>query len=117
MIDLHPAVWAALKAVCPNTFRFYPNSFNTLPVIAFREAGNSSADSSDLLTPVSYQVDAWTKMTTQLDDLVASIDAAMRGLGFRRALSQEIYDPSGYRRQTMRFEGTYNALDGKLYSR
>jgi len=96
MIDLHPEVITALQTTCSSVYRFYPNSFTNTPMLSFYQNGNSSEDNSDLLTKVAFQVDVWTKTI---------------------ALSQEIPDPSGLRRQTMRFEGTFNAIDGNLYSR
>jgi hypothetical protein len=117
MIDLHPEVITALQTTCSLVYRFYPNSFTNTPMLSFYQNGNSSEDNSDLLTKVAFQVDVWTKTIAELDSLVKNVDGAMRGLGFRRSLSQEIPDPSGLRRQTMRFEGTFNAIDGNLYSR
>lgn len=117
MIDLCPTVYAALKPLAQSVFYFYPDSFNTPPIIAYSDANNSSDDATDLWTPVAIKADVWAKTVPQLKALVEQVDTAMRGLGLRRALSQPLPDPSGLRRQTMRFEGVYNALDNKIYSR
>lgn len=117
MRDLTPEVTAALKAVCSHVYFFYPNSFTTTPLISFYDLGNTSDDGMDNLTRVAFQIDCWDKTVAGCKALVAGVDTVIRGLGFRRSFSQSISDPSGLRRQTMRFEGTYNALDQKLYSR
>jgi hypothetical protein len=117
MRDLSPEVKTAIEAVCPSVFYFYPDDFENLPAISFYDSGNSGGDNRDLLTPVAFHVDVWTLTVPTLKPLVTSVDAAMRGLGFRRTFSQPVPDPSGYRHQSMIFQGTFNAVDGKLYSR
>ena len=119
MRDLSPEVAAALESVLPGAvFYFYPRSFNDPPVISYYDNGNVGDDSGDLLTEIAFQVDIWAKTVLQLKTLTAQTDEAMRGLGFRRSFcSPPLPDPSRLRRQSMRFEGTYNALDQKLYSR
>ena len=119
MRDLSPEVKAALETALPgNVYYFYPHSFSSLPVISYYDQNNAGEDGRDLLTKVAFQVDIWAKTIPQLKPLIAQTDAAMRGLGFRRSFcSPPLPDPSGLRHQSMRFEGTYNALDQKLYSR
>jgi hypothetical protein len=117
MRDLSPEVKTALEEVCSNVFYFYPDSFESLPAISYYDSGNSCEDSRDLLTPVSFHVDVWALTVSALKLLVASADTAMRGLGFRRTFSQPVPETTGYRHQSMIFQGTYNTLDEKLYSR
>lgn len=118
MIDLSKPVKVALEAACPRVYSVYPNTFSQTPVLSFYEADNRSDDACDLLTPIDFQVDVWAlKGQSDFKPTVSAVDTAMRGLGFRRALSREVPDPSQYKHQTMRFEGSYNALDGKIYSR
>lgn len=117
MRDLSPEVKQTLEAVCPNVFYFYPNSFENMPAVSYYDCANSGDDSRDLLTPVAFHIDVWALTVPTLKPLVKSVDEAIRGMGFRRTLSQSVPDPSGYRHQSMRFEGVYNALDEKIYSR
>lgn len=117
MIDLCPTVYAALNPLTPSVFYFYPNSFSDPPIISYSDANNNSDDATDEWAPVAFKVDIWSKTVPQLKALVEQVDTAMRGLGLRRVLSQPLQDPSGLRRQTMRYEGVYNALDNKIYSR
>ena len=121
MIDLTKQVKTALQSACPRIYAVYPNTFTETPVVSFYEASNSSADATDLLTPIAFQVDVWASKqkdgTGVLKTTAAAVDTAMRGLGFRRAMSAEVPDPSEYKQQSMRFEGIYNALDQKIYSR
>lgn len=117
MIDYSKIIKTALLTACPRVYSDYPDTFNQTPVISFYEAANSGDDTRDLLTPLAYQVDVWALKTGDLKSTVAAVDMAIRTLGFRRALSREVPDPSGYKHQTMRFEGVYNALEHKLYPR
>lgn len=116
MRDLSPEVKAALETVCNNVFYYYPDSFKKMPAISYYDCGNSSDDNRDLLTPVAFHIDVWTKTVPALQALVTSVDTSIRGMGFRRTFSQPVPDPSGYRHQSMIYQGVYNALDGKLYS-
>jgi hypothetical protein len=121
MRDLSPEVKAALFSGCPTAapriYYFYPEDFKSSPMLSYYDNGNSGDDDSDLLTSIAFQVDAWAETIPQLKQLISDADKAMRGLGLRRTLNHPLADPSGLRRQTMRFEGTYNAIDGKIYSR
>jgi hypothetical protein len=117
MIDLSSPVANALEAICSNVFFYYPDDFETLPAISYFDNGNSSNDNSDLLTKVSFQIDVWSLTVPDCKTITAAADTAMRGLGFRRTFSQPIPDPSGYRHQSMKYQGTFNAIDGNLYSR
>ena len=118
MRDFTKEVRAALLGACPRVFFYYPNDFTTMPAISYYDNLNSSADGSDLLTNLGFQIDVWSKNVDDCKAITAAADTAMRSLGFRRSFSQQITDPSnGYRHQSMRFEGTYNALDQKIYSR
>lgn len=117
MRDLCPEVRTALLTACTRAYYYYPEDFDTFPMLSYYDNGNVGEDKSDLLTKVAFQVDVWADTITELKPLADAADTAMRGLGFRRAFSQPVHDPSGIQHQSMRFEGTYNALDGKLYSR
>ena len=118
MIDLTKPVREALLTACSRVYPTYPDTFSQTPVISFYEAANSSEDFEDIWTPIAFSVDVWAKKGAgDFKATVAKADTAMRGLGFRRSLSREVPDPSKYRHQAMRFDGVYNALDGKIYSR
>jgi hypothetical protein len=116
MIDLCPYVKQALVGICPNVYFYYPASFEALPAISYFDSGNAADDGSDLLTKLSFQVDVWARTVPDCKALVVTADAAMRSLGMRRAVSHMKSDSSGYICETMTFEGSYNSLDGKIYS-
>lgn len=119
MRDFTKEMRAAMLTACSNVYSDYPNDFTKTPCVSFFENLNNSADGTDLLTNIGFQVDVWAKTIAELKSMVAAVDIAVRGtIGLRRSFSQQITDPSsGYRHQSMRFEGTYNALDQKIYSR
>lgn len=117
MRDFQDEVYDALAAVCPRVYFSYPNDFTVTPLISFSDLDNSSETGDDLLTHIAYSVDVWAKTVIDCKSAAEAVDGAMRGLGLRRSFSQALTDPSGLRRQSMRYEGTYNALDGKIYSR
>lgn len=115
MRDFSEEVKTTLETVC-TTYYFYPDSFNTLPVISYYDSENSSDDGRDLLTPIGFHIDVWAKTVPSLKSVVSDVDLKMRDMGFARTFSQPLPDPSGYRRQSMIYKGKYNALDGKIYS-
>lgn len=117
MIDLTNTVRQALLGACPRVYFYYPNQFTVLPAISYFDQANTSEDQTDEWTEIVWQVDVWAKTVADCKTTAAAADTAMRGLGLRRAFSASVPDPNGYRHQSMRYEGNYNALDGKIYAR
>ena len=117
MIDMTGKIRRALLSACPRVYFYYPNQFIALPAVSFYDTVNTSEDQTDEWTKLAWQVDVWAKTVADCKATAAAADTAMRGLGFRRAFSASVPDPNGYRHQSMRYEGYYNALDSKIYSR
>lgn len=114
MVDYCSNVKTALEAACTNVFYFGPDGFETLPAISYRDSGNSSGDSSGLLTNLSFEVSVFSNTVEECHSIAALADTAMRSLGFRCVLSQS-EESGSVKRQVMKYEGVHNALDGKIY--
>lgn len=115
MIDYCANVKTALEAACTNVFYSCPDGFETLPAVSYRDSGNSSDDSCDLLTNLSFEVSVFANTVEECHSVAALADTAMRSLGFRR-VSLQSEESGSVKRQLMKYEGIYNALDGKIYS-
>ena len=88
-------------------FFYYPDDFKRLPCISFYEASNTPAahaDDDEYAAEVIYAVDVWAATDRQVEAVPAQATKKMRGIGFVREFSHDVFDPdSTVRHKAMRF--------------
>jgi hypothetical protein len=115
MFDIKPHILTLLQAIPGATVSdAFPKKDAKLPHISFYELINSDplTISSGPLNEISVQIDIWHNRSTGA--LAATVDGAMNGIGFRRQASNDIPDPSGMKRKTMRYRGVVDIRTGRV---
>lgn len=110
MINVRQAIYNALNTAVgaqAGVYHFYPDKDAAYPAVSFYESANHAserADGSEYLTEVTYQADVWTRDLVSACDIAETVNTAFAGLGFRREMMNDIYDPN-CKHITMRFRG------------
>lgn len=94
MIDYHKEIVSALKTVLPTHYEMVLTSKTKTPCISYMEINNYSTANGDTLgySRITYQVKVWGNDIALLQKYSLEIDEVMRGLGFKRTASGELYD-------------------------
>jgi len=122
MLDVKKFVYDSLKAdtalvaaLGSNTKiqYFYPNSFNTLPIITYQETNNRNADFFDnkpFSDESTIQIDVWTNVSTTA--IAKLVDSVMQNLLFTRDFSSDVPNPDEkIFHRVMRYRRTFTADD------
>lgn len=96
MVDYNANVVAALNQVLPTHYEMVLHSGLATPCISYMEVNNYTITDTtgaslgyNLLT---YQVKVWGNRIADLQKYALEVDEVMRGLGFKRISSGELYD-------------------------
>lgn len=94
MIDYHANIVTALNNILPTVYEFNLSPDIEVPCISYMERNNYSEADGDTIgySRISYQVKVWGYSLEQLQQYALLIDNALRGLGFKRTSSGELYD-------------------------
>ncbi|MBE1554804.1 hypothetical protein [Sporosarcina limicola] len=106
MYDAKPDVFALLSTI-PNVTVSdqFPVSPAEAPHITFKEADNSNYRNMrvEVQSEIIFVIDVWHTRSTGA--LATEVNEKMTSIGFLRAFSADLNDPSGMKRKTMRFRG------------
>ena len=94
MIDYHKELVAALNEILPTHYEMQLTSGASLPCISYMELSNVDNSTGDTIgySTLSYQVKVWAHSLQDLQKYAQQIDSAMRGLGFARVGSAELFN-------------------------
>lgn len=99
---------SALTALVPTSRIFvdWPSTFNTLPVVAYREIDNSTNDedyyNNETVSESSIvQVQVWTTKGVNPTAICQAVDNAMRVAGWNRDYKEDFQDPDTHNLQTV----------------
>ena len=94
MIDFHKELVAALQKILPTHYEMQLTSGASLPCISYMELSNVDNSTGETLgySTLSYQVKVWAHSLQDLQTYAQQIDSAMRGLGFARVGSAELFN-------------------------
>ena len=94
MIDYHKELVATLKEILPTHYEMQLTSVESLPCISYMELSNVDNSTGETLgySTISYQVKVWAHSLQDLQTYAQQIDSAMRGLGFARVGSAELFN-------------------------
>lgn len=112
MKDMCSDVLSALKSEGLNPQYAYPQAWNTAPVIAFWESGNSEeehADDAELTSVIEITVDIWAETPEETHAKGHLVNRAMQGLGFIRIGCYDLYEGeigTGLHHRSMTFSQT-----------
>ena len=114
MIDYHKELVAALNEILPTHYEMQLTSGSSLPCISYMELSNVDNSTGDTLgySTISYQVKVWAHSLQELQNYARQIDTAMRGLGFARVGSAELFNNQNTIMQKVL---TYDALAVENY--
>lgn len=110
MYDVKAQIKTLLSAIPDVTITdAFPKSPAETPRITFYELDNSDplTIANGPLSEISIQVDIWHQRST--GELASAVDTKMNSIGFRRQFAQDLPNPSGIKRKTMRFRGVVDA--------
>lgn len=118
MISLSDRVKSLLAGLDAPVFYFYPQSWQRLPAISWRESGNrelAQADGKEHLAELTYAVDIWSASPETNRQLFSQIDARMASARFRRDYMEDLFDTNaGCHHRTVRYRAVADAA-GRIY--
>lgn len=94
MVDTKKEVVAALRKTGLNVyFEHFINSDTAIPCITYLEYDNSSLKNGDTLgySTVIYHIKVWSKDLKEITEYAAQVDDIMRGVGFVRRNTVELW--------------------------
>ena len=94
MIDYHKEIVATLQNILPTHYEMQLTSGTSLPCISYMELSNVDNSTGDTIgySTLSFQVKVWAHSLQDLQNYSKQIDSAMRGLGFARVGSAELFN-------------------------
>lgn len=96
MIDYNKEVVSALKTVLPTYYEMALTSKTQTPCISYMELNNVSVTETVGATigysNLYFQVKVWSNKIADINKYALEVDRVMRGLGFKRTSSAELYD-------------------------
>lgn len=94
MIDYHKEIVATLQKILPTHYEMQLTSGASLPCISYMELSNVDSTTGETLgySTLSFQVKVWAHSLQDIQNYAQQIDAAMRGLGFERVGSAELFN-------------------------
>ena len=109
LINMKPRVYSGLVSSIGDSDKVsnaYPQSFNTLPQIAYTEEDNVgrefALDLEEGVTYIRYKIDIWSNSSTT--DIVMAIEEQMKELGFTRTNCSDIEEPNGLLHKVLRYQ-------------
>jgi hypothetical protein len=125
MLDVKKYVYSALKndatlvALLGSNTKiqfYYPNDFNTLPIVTYQELNQPDEqqgyfDNIPTSVESTIQIDVWVS-STGITPIVQSIDNIMHGLYFNTDFSSDLYEPdTKIQHRVMRYRRSFTADD------
>lgn len=109
MIDYHADLVSALNMILPTHYELALTSETETPCISYMESNNYAAETGDTLgySRLAYTVKVWGNNIGVIQRYAKEVDVVMRGLGFTRLSSGELYDAQSTMIQKIT---TYEAL-------
>lgn len=101
-----------------NATYFYPKDFKKLPCVSYYVANDSTdvqINNVEYIVNLAIQVDIYTDANKSTTEIAEQIKKKFLSIGFVRAFSQDLQDPSGLNRKTMRFEGKIDLRNNLVY--
>lgn len=94
MVDYHAEIVGALGEILPCHYEMTLTAGLPLPCISYLEISNIDQPAGETLgySMLSYQVKVWARSIADCQAYALQIDSTMRGLGFTRTGSAELYD-------------------------
>ena len=94
MINLHKEVVNTLKKILPTYYEMVLHRDIETPCISYMEIANQATEQGNTIgySLVQFQIKVWGTKIADLQNYAAQVDAAMRGLGFKRTSAQEMHD-------------------------
>lgn len=118
MITLAPKVKDLLTGLDAPVFYFYPQRWERLPAISWRESGNrelAQADGKEYLAELTYAIDIWSSSPAENLSLFEKIDARMASARFRRDYMEDLFDSNTEQHhRTIRYRAAADA-EGNIY--
>ena len=118
MITLSDRVKALLGGLGAPVYYFHPQSWLTLPVIAWRESGSrelAQADGREHLAELTYAVDIYSDSPEVNQALSEALDGRMFAARLRRDYMADLFDArSGLHHRSLRYRAVADG-DGNIY--
>ena len=94
MIDYHKELVEALSAILPTYYELALTSKTKTPCISYQERNNyvTATGTTQGYSYISYTVKVWDNDIEKIQKYAKDIDNTLRGLGFTRTASGELYD-------------------------
>ena len=114
MIDYHETLVGALEMILPTHYEMVLHKGIKTPCISYMEISNVDDEKCAVAgySRVSYQVKVWDTNLDIARRYAKEVDVVMRGLGFDRISSAELYDPNSTMIQKVM---TYETLGFETY--
>lgn len=113
MIDYKPELVSELKTLgLPVHYELFLTQDTELPCISYQEGNNITHKDGDTLgySYITFRVKIWSKRVSEISDYSLQIDELMRGLGFDRISTSELW-VDGIGQNLL----TYRGLGKELY--
>lgn len=123
MLDVKKYVYSALKndstlsALLGSNTKiqfYYPNDFNTLPIVCYQELNQMDVeyyDNAPAAVESTIQIDVWVS-STGITPIVECVDNIMHGLLFNVDFSSDLYEPdTKIQHRVMRYRRSFTADD------
>lgn len=109
MINYHTNIINALKNILPIHYEMTLHSGIKTPCLSYMELSNIADATGDTIgySRLVFQVKVWSNRVEDLQRYSLQVDDTMRGLGFKRIGSAELYDNQSTMMQKVL---TYEAL-------
>lgn len=107
MVDVNIEIERDLKNIGIEAVYFFPENFNTLPVVSFYnlfEGSHMSCDNSELILRGVVQIDVWDKNPAEIGRIASRIKNGLTQNGWVREMAMDVANNGDnvYHR-TMRF--------------
>lgn len=113
--DIKPVINTLLSSISGVTVSdAFPAKGAKMPHISFYELTNQDplTIASSPLSDISVQIDVWHNRSTGA--LAEQVDALLNSIGMRRKMANDVPDPSGLKRKTMRYRGVVDSRTGRI---
>jgi len=117
MINIKPIISTALKTISSNVNDSYPSDWATFPVVQYIEEDNKTREKTDdkeQKAYVRYKIDIWNNRSTS--DIAVAVDGVISLLGLKRTQCMDVPDASQLKHKVMRFEGTIDVNNMRVYN-
>lgn len=117
MINIKPIVLTELKKVTSNVNDSYPSDWATFPVVQYIEEENKTSEKTDDREQKAYirfKIDIWNNRSTSSSATL--VDELISALGLVRTQCLDVPDTSQLKHKVMRFEGTIDVNNMRVYN-